>query len=196
MWSIAFWNASWWLLLASAKNALYLSAPAPLTRPPLRESSFVLSALSSRLGTRCSSISASPFVVTRSYTYPPPCCHQAKPITSAEGLSTGVARTHIPHLQTSTIGIICSCLQPVFAPLGLYLGDQGVLFEKCSFDKEGQIDDYRLQLTNVTTLASASYQAHHAKGPFLANFVLKRAANFGNFVKAKFAEGILLATSS
>jgi hypothetical protein len=37
------------------------------------------------------------------------------------------AETHIPHLQTSTIGIICSCLQPVFAPLGLYLGDQGVL---------------------------------------------------------------------
>ena len=35
-------------------------------------------------------------------------------------------RTHIPHLQTSTIGIICSCLQPVFAVLGLYLGDQGV----------------------------------------------------------------------
>src|SRR5215203_6968243 len=83
--------------------------------------------------------------------------------------------SHIPHLQTSTIGIICSCLQPVFAPLGLYLGDQGVLFEKCSFDKEGQIDDYRLQLTNVTTLASSSYQAHHAKGPFLANLVLKVA---------------------
>src|SRR5919112_5587871 len=92
MWSIAFWNASWWLLLASAKNALYLSAPAPLTRPPLRELSFVLSALSSRLGTRCSSISASPFVVTRSYTCPPPCCHQAKPNTSADGLFTGVAR--------------------------------------------------------------------------------------------------------
>src|ERR671920_2216778 len=105
MWSIAFWNASWWLLLASAKNALYLSAPAPLTRPPLRELSFVLSALSSRLGTRCSSISASPFVVTRSYPYPPPCCHQAKPNTSADGLFTGVARRLVlrsSHSRSST----------------------------------------------------------------------------------------------
>src|SRR5215211_6418391 len=104
MWSIAFWNASWWLLLASAKNALYLSAPAPLTRPPLRELRFVLSALSSRLGTRCSSISASPFVVTRSYTYPPPCCHQAKPSTSAEGLFTevrgrGILRSSLVEIQ-------------------------------------------------------------------------------------------------
>jgi hypothetical protein len=31
-------------------------------------------------------------------------------------------------------------LQPVLAALGLYLGDQGMLFEKCSLDKEGQID--------------------------------------------------------
>ena len=30
---------------------------------------------------------------------------------------------HIPHLQTSTIGILCSCLQLVFAALGLDLGD-------------------------------------------------------------------------
>src|SRR5215217_1396310 len=65
-----------------------------------------------------------------------PTSHQA----SGLGIASVQHSTHIPHLQTSTIGIICSCLQPVFAPLGLYLGDQGVLFEKCSFDKEGQID--------------------------------------------------------
>jgi len=38
-----------------------------------------------------------------------------------------IVEPHIPHVQTSTIGIIYSCLQPVFVALGLYLGDQDVL---------------------------------------------------------------------
>src|SRR5215208_7097036 len=69
-----------------------------------------------------------------------PALRQSRALPGAKKERLSVRRAHIPHLQTSTTGIICSCLQPVFAPLGLYLGDQGVLFEKCSFDKEGQID--------------------------------------------------------
>jgi hypothetical protein len=46
---------------------------------------------------------------------------------------------HIPHLQTSTIGIICSCLQPVFAALGYILAIRAC-FEKRSFEKERHID--------------------------------------------------------
>ncbi|MBA3473902.1 MAG: MBL fold metallo-hydrolase [Rubrobacter sp.] len=40
-----------------------------------------------------------------------------------EDTGRGEAPSHIPHLQTSTIGILCSCLQLVFAALGLDLGD-------------------------------------------------------------------------
>ena len=49
------------------------------------------------------------------------------PRPSGDALTLSGRSTHIPHPQASTIGIICSCLQPVFALLGLYLGDRGVL---------------------------------------------------------------------
>ena len=56
-----------------------------------------------------------------------------------ENFSGSCTVTHIPHLQTSTIGIICSCLQPVLQLEGCILAIRAC-FEKCSFDKEGHID--------------------------------------------------------
>ncbi len=56
-----------------------------------------------------------------------------------EEIGDGLIDAYIPHLQMGTIGIIRSCLQPVFAASGNILALR-TCFEKRSFDKERRVE--------------------------------------------------------
>ena len=76
-------------------------------------------------------------------------------MTSGLRITTSKATAHIPHPQTNTSAITCSCLQRVSAVLSHFWAIRAYL-EKCSIDKSAVSTDH------CVCLAGAPYERNRA----------------------------------